>query len=73
MDGNVKEFIFVQFPLSNLFSSSSFYDNKDHTIDLTKLDDYIREVMKPYMQYLNDDYKLYAYYPLKIPFYKYHT
>jgi len=58
-DNRIKEFIFVQFPLSNLFSSSSFYDNKDHIIDLTKLDDYIKEVMEPYMKYLSTDYKLY--------------
>jgi len=58
-DNSIKEIVFVQFPLSNLFSSSSFYDNKDHTADLTKLDDYIKEVMEPYMKYITSNYKLY--------------
>ena len=40
-DGNIKELIFVQFPLSNLFSSSSYYENKDNQSDLSKLDNYI--------------------------------
>lgn len=59
LDGTFKELIFVQFPLSHLFSSSSFYDNKDHTVDLTKLDNYIKKVMEPYMKYVTDDVKVY--------------
>ena len=56
----LKKLIIVQFPLSDLFSSSSFYDNKDNNNnDLSKLDAYIKKVMNPYMQYIKDDTNIY--------------
>lgn len=58
-DGSIKELIFVQFPLSHLFSSSSYYDNHDSKADLSKLDNYIKGVMLPYMKYVTDDIKFY--------------
>ena len=62
----LKKLIIIQFPLSDLFSSSSLYKNDndnnsdtDNTIDLLKLDLYIKNIMNQYMQYIKDDTDIY--------------
>lgn len=54
-NGSIKELTIIQFPLSDLFTNSSIYDqDKVNQINMSKLDDYIKTIFEPYINNINE-------------------